>query len=318
MKLGEIIKNCRTEQNITQEALAEFLNVSTQAISKWETNNSYPDITLIPKIAEFFSISIDTLFYESKKMPNEVFKENHKLEEKFLKHGEIDFYITLWKESYIKYPNDFRVAKEYIAAMCLDKNHKYTDKIIDYSINIFRNCKDEDIVQSTELILKTYLYNEYETSHYKASANENSKINIDKDEKILNQYEVDKIYNYTNSNIPAKGKKIIIVDDVAFMRMMLKEILGKQGHTVLKAADGIELLDMLQEETPDYIILDINMPKMNGIDTLLEVKKRYPDIKVVMCSAMSNENTVKKTFDFGADAFVAKPFQAETLVNRII
>ncbi len=63
IKISEIIRNKRREMNISQEALGEILGVTIQAVSKWETGISYPDITMLPKIAEQFNISLDQLFY---------------------------------------------------------------------------------------------------------------------------------------------------------------------------------------------------------------------------------------------------------------
>ena len=61
IKIGAIIKKLRTENNITQETLAASIGVTPQAISRWESENGYPDIELIPVIAEFFGITTDTL-----------------------------------------------------------------------------------------------------------------------------------------------------------------------------------------------------------------------------------------------------------------
>jgi transcriptional regulator with XRE-family HTH domain len=62
LKLGATIKRLRTEKGITQDELAEYTGVSFQAVSKWETNTTMPDITLLPKLAVFFGVSIDDLF----------------------------------------------------------------------------------------------------------------------------------------------------------------------------------------------------------------------------------------------------------------
>jgi transcriptional regulator with XRE-family HTH domain len=62
LKLGAAIKKYRTEKGITQEELAEYIGISFQAVSKWETNTTLPDIALLPKLAVFFGVSIDDLF----------------------------------------------------------------------------------------------------------------------------------------------------------------------------------------------------------------------------------------------------------------
>lgn len=62
LKIGENIKTFRIQRNITQEELATYLGVTPQAVSKWESQNGYPDIELIPSIADFFSVATDDLF----------------------------------------------------------------------------------------------------------------------------------------------------------------------------------------------------------------------------------------------------------------
>ena len=62
INLGNVIKRLRTEQGVTQDALAEYLGISYQAVSKWETGTTLPDITLLPKLAVFFGVRIDELF----------------------------------------------------------------------------------------------------------------------------------------------------------------------------------------------------------------------------------------------------------------
>lgn len=133
----------------------------------------------------------------------------------------------------------------------------------------------------------------------------------------LNQSQADSIFDYIP--VPRKGesKKVLVIDDADFMRMMLEDILTHFGHTVLQAKDGQEGLDILQDKAVDVCVLDICMPGMDGIEVLRRIKEAYPEIKVVMLSAMSQENNVKQALQLGADAFVVKPFQAECLVERI-
>lgn len=82
IKLGEKIKNLRKQRNISQEVLANYLGVSFQAISKWETGTTMPDVMLIPAIASFFGVSTDELFdynvYELEKNIEAIVDEQHK------------------------------------------------------------------------------------------------------------------------------------------------------------------------------------------------------------------------------------------------
>ena len=133
----------------------------------------------------------------------------------------------------------------------------------------------------------------------------------------LNQSQADSIFDYIPVPRTGESKKVLVVDDADFMRMMLEDILTHFGHTVLQAKDGQESLNILQDEAVDVCVLDICMPGMDGLEVLRRIKEGHPGVKVVMLSAMSQENNVKQALQLGADAFVVKPFQAECLVERI-
>ena len=137
---------------------------------------------------------------------------------------------------------------------------------------------------------------------------------------VLNQSQIDSIFDY----IPIKGgesKMVLVVDDSDFMRMMLTDMLSKNGHKVLQYKSGEECLKRLQDKTDsinaDVCILDIGMPGMNGLEVLEQIKKDCRNLKVIMLSALCTEENVKKALELGADGFVAKPFQASSLLERI-
>lgn len=115
------------------------------------------------------------------------------------------------------------------------------------------------------------------------------------------------------------GKRILAIDDSAFMRMMLENILTSNGHTVWQAEDGKETLEILKKKNKDIdlCLLDIAMPNINGFNTLKEIKKTYPNLKVIMLSARCQEYYVKTALNLGADGFVAKPFHPQGLIERI-
>lgn len=134
---------------------------------------------------------------------------------------------------------------------------------------------------------------------------------------ILNQSQADSIFDYVPKPVTGESRRVLIVDDSDFMRMMLEDILTHHGHRVLQAKDGPECLDMVQNEAVDVCVLDIGMPGMDGMEVLRELKERQPGLRVVMLSALSQESNVQRALRLGADAFVVKPFQAECLVERI-
>lgn len=110
--------------------------------------------------------------------------------------------------------------------------------------------------------------------------------------------------------------KVLIADDAAFMRMMLKDILTKNGHEVVgEAANGAEMLIKYEETQPDIVTLDITMPEMDGLTAIKELRKKHPDANVIMCSAMGQQSMVIDAIQSGAKDFIVKPFQAERVIE---
>ncbi len=114
------------------------------------------------------------------------------------------------------------------------------------------------------------------------------------------------------------GKRILIVDDAAFMRMMIKDILTKNGYEIAgEAADGIQAVEKFKEVQPDLVTMDITMPEMDGITALREIKKINPNAKIIMCSAMGQQAMVIDAIQAGAKDFIVKPFQADRVLEAI-
>src|SRR5690606_23066911 len=114
------------------------------------------------------------------------------------------------------------------------------------------------------------------------------------------------------------SKRILIVDDAAFMRMMIKDILTKNGFEVVgEANDGLQAIDKYKELNPDLITMDITMPEMDGIAALKEIKKINPEAKVIMCSAMGQQAMVVDANQAGATDFIVKPFQADRVIAAV-
>ena len=113
-------------------------------------------------------------------------------------------------------------------------------------------------------------------------------------------------------------KKILLVDDAAFMRMLIKDTLTKNGYTgILEAADGSIACEVYAAEKPDLVIMDSTMPNMTGIDALKKIKEGDPMAKVVMCSAMGQEAMVVEAIKLGALDFIVKPFKADRILQTV-
>ncbi|MGI6083809.1 MAG: response regulator [Acetivibrionales bacterium] len=111
---------------------------------------------------------------------------------------------------------------------------------------------------------------------------------------------------------------ILIVDDAAFMRMMIKDILSKNGYTVVgEAENGIKAIEKYKEVNPDLVIMDITMPEMDGIQAVKQIKALNSAAKIIMCSAMGQQAMVIESIQAGARDFIVKPFQAERVIEAV-
>ncbi|MCP4003516.1 MAG: response regulator [bacterium] len=114
------------------------------------------------------------------------------------------------------------------------------------------------------------------------------------------------------------SQRILIADDAAFMREMLRDILTEGGHEVVaEAADGNEAVAAFQEYQPDVITLDIVMPRKSGLEALRDIIAASPGACVVMCSALGQEALVMEALDSGAAEFVVKPFKPDQVLSAI-
>ena len=107
---------------------------------------------------------------------------------------------------------------------------------------------------------------------------------------------------------PEKKKRLLIVDDEEDIRDLLHDFFGRKDFEIFEAADGIEALQIVKKENPSVVLLDVQMPGMNGIETLKEIRKLDPSMGVVMATANSDERITREAIMNGAYAYVIKPF----------
>lgn len=111
-------------------------------------------------------------------------------------------------------------------------------------------------------------------------------------------------------------KKVIVVDDAAFMRATLRDIFGRNGYKVVgEAKNGVEAVALFERERPDLVTMDIVMPEMGGIEAVKRIVEAAPDARVIMCSAMGQQALVIEAIQAGARDFVIKPFQASRVLE---
>ena len=114
------------------------------------------------------------------------------------------------------------------------------------------------------------------------------------------------------------GKTVLIVDDAAFMRMMIKDILSKNGYSVVgEAENGLVALDKYKDLKPDLVTMDITMPDMDGIAAVKAIKSFDSSARIIMCSAMGQQAMVIDAIQAGAKDFIVKPFQPERVLEAV-
>lgn len=114
------------------------------------------------------------------------------------------------------------------------------------------------------------------------------------------------------------AKNILICDDAAFMRMMIKDILTKNGYNVAgEAENGLKAIEKFNEIKPDLVMMDITMPEMDGIAALKKIKAVDSSANVIMCSAMGQQAMVIDAIQSGAKDFIVKPFNQDRVIEAV-
>ncbi|NJD91725.1 MAG: response regulator [Geobacter sp.] len=113
-------------------------------------------------------------------------------------------------------------------------------------------------------------------------------------------------------------KSVLVVDDEMFFRSVLKELLVKNGYTVAgEAADGDEAVVRYRECAPALVLMDIYMPKMNGIEAVREILAADPAAKILVCSGTGYDDDINAAVAFGAKGIIYKPFYEEEILAAI-
>lgn len=111
--------------------------------------------------------------------------------------------------------------------------------------------------------------------------------------------------------------KVLIAEDDPNIRRGLKDVLDAEGYDVIEAADGREAITRFEADAPDFALLDIMMPELNGYDVCRAMQKARPEMPVIFISAKSEEIDRVLGLELGADDFISKPFGLREVVARI-
>ena len=111
--------------------------------------------------------------------------------------------------------------------------------------------------------------------------------------------------------------KVLVVDDSVLMRHVLVKILTDAGVTsVIQAGEGKEALQQVAQESPDLIFMDWIMPTMSGIEAVREIRASGNKVPIIMCTTETEKNRVIEAMKAGANNFVIKPFEPETIIAK--
>jgi len=112
---------------------------------------------------------------------------------------------------------------------------------------------------------------------------------------------------------------ILVVDDSLYLRVMIKKILKKIGHTIVaEAGNGLEAIEMYKEHKPDLVTMDVVMPKLNGLLAIKEILELDPSSNIIIVTALGHEPMIREALRIGAKDFVIKPFKQDELVNAVM
>ena len=114
------------------------------------------------------------------------------------------------------------------------------------------------------------------------------------------------------------GINILIADDLKFIKLVLRDLIEKAGFRVVgEASNGEEAVELYQDKRPDVVLMDITMPKMDGLSALKQILKIDPEAKIIMCSALGQQSLIVQALQLGAKDFIVKPFKEERVIASI-
>ncbi|MBN1653198.1 MAG: response regulator [Deltaproteobacteria bacterium] len=113
--------------------------------------------------------------------------------------------------------------------------------------------------------------------------------------------------------------KLLIIDDAQTIRSYIAAILENEGYRVLHASNGLDGLRLVREENPDLVLLDIEMPLMDGLECCRRIKQdpSLENIRVIMVTTLSQYSKVTEAFKAGADDYIVKPIEPKELRDKV-
>lgn len=114
------------------------------------------------------------------------------------------------------------------------------------------------------------------------------------------------------------ASRVVIADDAAFIREVLGDLIRQGGHTVVgEARDGVEAIQLVRDQQPDLVIMDIIMPKKSGIQAAQEVIQEFPGMRIIACSTEGSEAMILKAMEAGCVDYILKPFKSKEVLELL-
>lgn len=110
---------------------------------------------------------------------------------------------------------------------------------------------------------------------------------------------------------------VVVIEDEESIREYIKDILLENNYSVYAAGDGTDGIKLIHKYQPDLIVLDLGLPNISGEAVILEIRKKYPDMPIIILTARDAVTDVIKGLDLGADDYMTKPFVGDELVARV-
>ena len=289
MTLGEYIRVLRIQNGLTQASLAEMLHITDKAVSKWERDISYPDISLFPRLADILGVTVSDLLRVC-----------------------VDEHPASILRQFVRMSPDIRTPIHIILG-CADLIKGAAD-------DPERMNRYIDAIR----IAGQYLLEKCEEIHKAAKGEKPAELLNQEDMEAYFRRQAEKP---ETGRADFSGKRILVVEDVELNRLIAGEFIRQTGAEAEFAEDGAVCLEKLENAPDGYfdlILMDLSMPNMDGFEAARRIRKMddpgKAGIPIIAVSANVGEEDQSAAIAAGMNAFVGKPIDIDRLyetMNRL-